>query len=117
MKKLKQILTLFTFTLLLISCSSNPSSNATTPTLQAKWAFGMDTGCGRNAIEFKNTNVFIEYHYDGSCVFVPYYGQYSRTGDIVTINGVENIIVELTSTTLKLHQINNNSTKTYDKIN
>lgn len=119
MKKLNQTLIMLISILLLISCSnSSSSSNPTTPTLQAKWAFGPDLGCGgRNSIEFKSTNVFIEYHYGGNCVLTPYYGEYFRAGDIVTINGVENILVELTNTTLTLHQSNNNTTKTYDKVN
>ena len=119
MKKLKQILILFLLTTLIISCSSSSSSeDNSTPTLTGKWAFGPDTGCGgRNSIEFKNTNVFIEHHYNGNCSLSNYNGVYSRTGDIVTINGTEKVIVELTTTSLTLYTPSNENTKTYDRVN
>ena len=117
MKKLKQILIGTFFTLLIISCSNSSSDSSVQSTLKAKWAFGEQLQCGRNSIEFKDTNLFIEHHYNSNCTSIPYYGDYILSGSLLTINGIENVIVELTNTTLKLHQINNNTTKTYDKVN
>lgn len=118
MKKLKQISILCFFTLLLVSCSNSDSpNNSSEPTLQGRWAFGEDLGCGRNSIEFKNTNVFIEHHYNSNCSSTPYYGEYSHSGDIVIINGTDKIIVELTATTLILFNPDNDVTSNYDRVN
>jgi hypothetical protein len=68
-------------------------------------------------IEFKNTNVFIEHHYNSSCSLTPYYGDYIVEGDLLEINTNEFVIVELTNSTLKLYSEANDETNQYDRVN
>ena len=118
MKNLNQTVILFLLVLLTISCNNDDTSNSSnTPNPKGKWAFGEDYGCGKNSIEFKNTNVFIEHHYNANCSSTPYYGEYTLVGDIVTINGTEKIIIELTNTILILYNPINDITSTYERMN
>lgn len=123
MKKIKQNLALFALVLLIISCSngsSGDSSNSSvSSTIIGKWAFGpVLSGCNtRNSIEFKNTNVYYEHHYSGNCQLTSYPGSYTKNGDILMIDGNENVILELTTSKLKLFDKNDNETEIYDKVN
>ena len=107
-------LLLLTIMILSISCSTDNVQNSSA--IIGKWAFGQQSQCGRNSIEFKDTNLFIENHYNSNCTSVPYYGVYVLSGSLLTINNEENVIVELTNTTLILHRTNSNVTETYDKV-
>ena len=108
-------LLLLTIMVLSISCSTDSVQNSSA--IIGKWSFGQQSQCGRNSIEFKDSNLFIEYHYNSNCTSIPYYGTYVLSGSLLTINNEENVIVELTNTTLKLHRTNSNVIKTYDRIN
>ena len=64
-----------------------------------------------NRFESLNSILFLPH-----CTSIPYYGTYVLSGSLLTINNEENIIVELTNTTLKLYRTNSNVIKTYDRI-
>lgn len=121
MKKIKQSFALITLIILTISCSNSDDSvnSTTTSTIIGKWAFGpIHPDCGtRNSIEFSNTNVFYEHHYSGDCELTSYPGSFTKNGDILMIDGKEKVILELTSTTLKLFDKVDNVTKIYDRVN
>lgn len=113
---MKKLILFVCLLFLTISCTTDSESSGT-PTLIGKWAFGETSDCGRNMIEFKNTNVFVEYHYNSSCSLTPYYGNYILEGDLLEINTNDFVIVELTNSTLTLYSVSNDEIKQYERIN
>lgn len=101
MKKLILLLTLFT----MLSCSTNERTTEDV-SIRGKWYMEEMTPCGKNSIEFKNNNLFVENHYNSNCTNSVYNGDYLLQDDTVNINGNEKLITGLSELTLILYDVN-----------
>ena len=107
---MKKLLLLFTL-ISLISCTMDDNkSSSTDTTIYGRWYFEETTSCGKNSIELQENSIIIEYHYDSNCNIGTYFDVYTFQNNILTINGVQEIVTELTSNKLTLY---NKKTNTY----
>lgn len=91
-------------TLFLFSCSTENREELTeTPTLLGKWYFEEVTHCGRNSMEFKQSNLFIENHFNGNCINSQYQSSYTLNNNQITFNNSTKTIIELTNNELILY--------------
>lgn len=111
--------TAFAVGLMFTSCSSDDSSSSASGSLEGKWNFetvkynnlpeegyeGNQTGCAKDYLQFKANGVYTNGDYEDGCQLTTTNGEYTRSGNTVTLDGDVGTITKLTSSEMKVRTV------------